>query len=161
MIYTTLNKIRAHAPCADGSEKLLTHLGKTNADDEPLSLLTILDSNGVDDCLWCLRSVPEYDKEWRLFTVWCARKVQHLMKDARSINALDVAERFANGLATAEELTAAIAAASAAAWAAAWDVARTAARAAACFAAWAAAKDVARAEQEQELRRILTETNNE
>ena len=38
-------------------EKLLSNLGKTAADDEPLSLITILDSNGLDDAPWCLRAV--------------------------------------------------------------------------------------------------------
>ena len=38
--------------------------------------------------------------------VKCARLVQHLMKDKRSIDALDVAERFSEGLATREELAA-------------------------------------------------------
>ena len=168
MIYTTLNKIRAHGPCEDGWRKLLKHLGKTEADDEPLPLLTVLDSNGFDDCLWCLRSVPEHDREWRLFAVWCARKVQHLMTDPRSIAALDVAERFANGEATAEELAAARVAAGAAwaaaraAWAAAAGAARDAARAA--WAAWAAAagdaagaaRDAAGDAQKQELIRIIT-----
>ena len=63
MIYTTLNKIRAQHPCENGWRKLLKHLGKTEADDEPLPLLTVLDSNGLDDCLWCLHTVPEHDKE--------------------------------------------------------------------------------------------------
>ena len=48
---TTLNEIREHSPCRDGWEKLLAHLGKTKADDEPLELLTILESNGLDDAL--------------------------------------------------------------------------------------------------------------
>lgn len=52
---TTLNAIRAHGPCKSGWRKLLCHLGKTEADDEPVSVLTILDSNGLDDALWCLR----------------------------------------------------------------------------------------------------------
>ena len=47
------------------------------------------------------------DKELRLFAVWSARRVQHLMTDDRSITALDVAERYANGNATDEELKAA------------------------------------------------------
>jgi len=111
MITTTLNKIRDHKPCEDGWEKLLKYLGKTSADDEPLPLLTILDSNGLDDTLWCLRTVPEHNKEWRLFAVWCARKVQHLMKDPRSLAALDVAERYAEGRATDNELKTARAAA--------------------------------------------------
>ena len=138
---TTLNEIRAHDPCADGWSKLLRHLGKTEADDEPLSLKTILDSNGFDDALWCLRAVPNCDREARLFAVWCARQVQHLMTDPRSIVALDVAERHANGDATDAELAAAEAAAWAAARAAAGDAwaAARAVRAAAGAAAWAAA----------------------
>ena len=121
MIYTTLNKIRAHSPCKEGWMKLLSHLGKTNADDELLPLVTVLDSNGLEDALWCLRSVPECNNVWRLYAVWCARQVQHLMKDKRSIDALDVAERHANGQASDEELDAAVDAAWAAAWAAARD----------------------------------------
>ena len=75
------------------------------------------------------------DMELRLFAIRCARQVQHLMDDQRSINALDVAELHINGFATDEELTAARAAADAAwvAAAAAWDAdwAAAAARAAA------------------------------
>ncbi len=141
MKHTTLNKIREHGPCADGWQKLLTHLGKTKADDEPLAFTTILDSNGLDDALWCMRSAPEYDKDWRLFAVWCARQVQHLMTDQRSLSALDVAERHAHGSATDDEL----AAAGAAAWDAAWDAARAAAGDAAWAAAWTAAGAAARA----------------
>ena len=147
MKHTTLNKIREHGPCADGWQKLLTHLGKTKADDEPLAFTTILDSNGLDDTLWCMRSAPEYDKDWRLFAVWCARQVQHLMTDQRSLSALDVAERHAHGSATDDELAAAWAAAGAAwaaAWDAAWDAAWTAAGDAARAAAWTAAGDAAR-----------------
>ena len=57
---TTLNAIRAHSPCATGWSKLLRYLGKTGADDEPLLITTILDSNGVEDALWCLRAVEGY-----------------------------------------------------------------------------------------------------
>ena len=108
---TTLSAIRAHGPCASGWRKLLAHLNKTEADDEPLSLLMILDSNGLDDALWALRAVEGYDREKRLYAVWCARQVKHLLIDQRSLNALEVAERFARGRATREELDAAGAAA--------------------------------------------------
>ena len=103
-ITTTLNRIRAHSPCAEGWAKLLRHLGKTEADDEPLPYSVIVASNGLDDALWCCRAEPQYDREWRLFVVWCARQVQHRMTDPRSIAAIDVAERYANGKATREEL---------------------------------------------------------
>jgi hypothetical protein len=82
------------------------------------------------------------DAQLRMFAVRCARRVQHLMTDPRSLKALDVAERHAMGDATDEELSAArpsrrrtpasVAAASAAeapgAWAA-WSAARAAAAA--------------------------------
>ena len=107
--------------------------------DEEFPLADVLDSNGFDDTLWCLRCLPEHDKTWRLFAVWCARQVQHLMTDQRSFDALDVAERHAHGLATDEEL----AAARAAAWDAR-DAAGDAAGAAAGDAAWGAAENAAR-----------------
>ena len=163
MITITLNKIRAHSPCATGWQKLLGSKGKTSADDEEFPLTDVLDSNGLDDTLWCLQCLPERSRMWRLHAVWCARQVAHLMTDDRSLNALRVAENHANGLATDEELAAAWDAARAAAWAAAWDVARAAARAAAGAAAWdaawdaarAAAGEAARAAQKAKLRQIL------
>jgi hypothetical protein len=175
-ITTTLAAIRAHSPRKSGWEGLLAHLGKTQADDEPLTLLTVLDSNGLDDALWCLRARPDFGGLWRLYAVECARRVQHLMSDQRSIAALDVAERFARGQATREELSAAEAAAWAAvraavrdaavdaawdvawdaAWAAAWAAARAAARAAAKAAeAAAAARAHERSAQDAILRRYL------
>jgi len=154
-ITTTLNRIRAHSPCAAGWAKLLRHLGKTQADDEALPFSVIVESNGLDDALWCCRAEPQHDREWRLFAVWCARQVQHLMTDPRSLAALDVAERYAIGEATQDELTAAwsaaadtagaAAAAADAAWAADADAAAVAAAAVAARAADAAAADAASA----------------
>ena len=86
------------------------------------------------------------DKDMRLFAVWCAREALKLIEspDPRSIHACDIAEQFANGETTREELDAA--------WAAARDAVGDAARAAwdaaeAARAAWAAeaAGDAARA----------------
>ena len=178
---TTLNRIRAHDPCTNGWRKLLKGLNKTEADDEPLDLLTILNINGLDDALWCMRTMPDHDKEWRLYVVWCTRQIQHLITDPRSIAVIDVAERFALGQTTVEELKDAEAAAGAAArdaagdasWVAraaraaaraaardaagdaAWTAARDVAEAAAWTAAWTAAGDAARAAQEKKLRELL------
>lgn len=104
---TTLNQIRSEVPCAPGWEKLLRTLGKTKADDETLSLIQILDGNGLDDAIWCLKTVKGFDKEIRLFAVWCARQVQHLMLDERSIKAIDIAKKYANGGASHKKLYAA------------------------------------------------------
>lgn len=165
MIYTTLNKIRVCEPCSDGWEKLLKNLGKTKADDEPLSMLTILKSNGFDDAVWCLRACEGVDKEARLFAVACARRVQHLMTDPASIDALDVAERYAHGQATKHELFAARAAAwddaawgaaaRASAWATAGDAWAAARAARAARAAGDAAWDAECKWQEQEFKRVF------
>ena len=145
MLVTTLNKIKEHNSREVGWGALLRYLEKTKADDDPLTFLTILESNGFDDALWCMRAAPEYEKEWRLFAVWCARQVQHLITDERSISALDIAEKYTNDDATEDELNSARASASAAASNAAWDATRAAASNAASNAASDAASDAASA----------------
>jgi hypothetical protein len=81
------------------------------------------------------------DAQKRLFAVRCARRVQHLMTDPRSIATLDVAERHTRGKATDAEL--------AEAWHAAWSAAD---------AAWAAASaDAERAAQAEILEQIKQE----
>jgi len=82
----------------------------------------------VDWLCWILNATeaPADEKAVRLYMVWCARNTPladgrttlALLTDKRSTDALDVAERFAHGNATQEEL--------AAAWAAAWAAARAA-----------------------------------
>lgn len=157
-ILITLDQIRVQAPCETGWRTLL----RSKPGDGPFPLAHIVHSNGLADALWCTRCLPEHARLWRLFAVWCARQVP---QSDICLQTLDVAERFANGQATARELAAAwdaardaagaaaIAAASytaweatrAASWAAALDAAGAAARDAARAAAWDAASDAARA----------------
>lgn len=142
-ICVTLNAIHVHNLPAGGGAKLLAYLGKTSPDDEPLPLVAILNSNGLEDALWALRVVKGEDARILRFAVWCARQVQHLMRDSRSVDALDVAERYADGMATDAELQAANLAAwkvpDISAWTAAGAAARAAVAAAQWDAAWAAA----------------------
>jgi len=138
---TTLNRIRAASPCRDGWAELLKHLGKTEADDEPLSLLTVLNSNGLDDALWVLSHAMPDDRLARHFQAWCADQVLHLFEaeypdDSRVRDQIDM---LRNDTATDDQREAAMAAA----WSAARAAAGAAARAAARAAAWAAAWDAA------------------
>ena len=146
----TLAQIQAAGPCEDGWAKILAADHLHGGDyDKPFRLVDALETNSLDDVLWALRCLPEHGRLWRLYAVWCARQVQGLMTDPRSVAALDVAERHARGNATDEDLAAAWDAARAAAWAAA--------RAAgAAGAAWDAAWDAARAAQQAKLTEILT-----
>lgn len=132
MIHTTLNRIREHSPCEEGWAKLLRHLGKTQADDEPFPFVTVLDSNGLDDALWCLRAEPQHAALWRLYAVGCLRGAQRQMA---------AAECYVHGPASDEAPTVA-------AWA------RTAVLDAA---AWAAASGAVRAAQIGDLRALLTQ----
>jgi hypothetical protein len=85
------------------------------------------------------------DRNLRLFACWCVRQVWHLLKDERSKRSVEVAERYAIGEASIEELRVARAAAWAAAREAAWAAALAAASWAASWAARAAAREAARA----------------
>jgi hypothetical protein len=106
---TTLKKIRLSYPFPFPFEwkKLLRGLGKTKADEDPLDLYKVLEINGFDFALRCLRGVDGHDKEIRLFAVWCAKQVFNLMKDQRSVQALRIARIFAMGKYTDEHLCAA------------------------------------------------------
>lgn len=172
---TTLAAIRAAHPCEGGWRKLLGHLGKTAADDESLPLLTVLDSNGLDDALWVLSKAMPDDRLARHFGAWCAEQVLHLFEaerpeDMRPRQAIAVArdddateEQRAAARAAARDAAeaaaeaAARAAAGAAARVAAGAAAWTAARAAAEAAVWAAAWAAAEAAQEKQLRIMLAE----
>jgi len=93
------------------------------------------------DIIWALcRNDYMTDKDMRLFAVWCAREALKLIEnpDPRSVEICNVAERFANGEATQEELSAAGIAACSAARSAAGSAARSAAGTAAWSAAWSA-----------------------
>jgi hypothetical protein len=155
---TTLERIRAADPCKDGWTRLLAHLGKTKADDEPLDLMTVLNSNGLDDAIWVLSYAMPDNRLTRHFQAWCAEQVLHLYEEEypddprvrdqinmlRNDDATDAARDAAWGAAQAAARAAARAEARAEARAAAWDVAQAAAWAAARAAAWDVARDAAR-----------------
>ena len=179
---TTLNAIRKASPCESGWKKLLAALGKTKADSEPLDLLTVLNSNGLDDALWVMSFAMPDDRLARHFQAWCAEQVLHIFEAVRpddrrvrdqietlrrddatkaeraaawaAAEAAWAAARDAADAAAEAARAAADAAADAAAWAAAW-AAADAARDAARDAAWAAARAAARDAKESRLRKML------
>ena len=163
MLHTTFNLLKLAGACGqtpgcgEGYDKLAAYLGgtKTYGKDTPIALTVVLDSNGLDDALWCARAVlPEEaavrDKQIRLLACdYAAGKDGWLLRlyeeqypgDTRPRQAIEVSRRYAMGTETAQELKAtakATATARAAAWAAraAREVARATGEAA--KAAWEA-----------------------
>jgi len=78
-MFITLNKIKEKYPCSDGWKKLLKNLGKAKADDDELSLITILDSNGIKDAIWSLRCLNY--KDYCLFLADIADSVLHIFEE--------------------------------------------------------------------------------
>ena len=157
MLHTTKRLCRERGACKDGYRKLCEAY-PDRGDDDPISLLEVLESNGVLDAAWAFRAtVEDSDREARLFACLCAESVLPIYEkthpgDERPRKAIEVARRFASGEATRKELAAARDAAWAAASAAAFAArdARAAARD-----ARAAAWDAELARQEEFLRQVL------
>ena len=106
--FTTLAKIRAApnvggrpllASPNDGSNeryvKLLRFLGPSYYEDTPISVAQIVESNGLEDALRCLRTMPEWDSLWRHFAVDCAERVVKPDADPDTKKALVAAREFA------------------------------------------------------------------
>ena len=109
---TTLNKIDAHAPCEEGWAKLLSFLGKTEADDEPLHILPILEAVGVKFAIWALRAVEGHAKEIaRLAIAYAGRGLSVFEEespgDMCARNALEASKRLLDGEISLKDLRAA------------------------------------------------------
>ena len=127
--------IRSFEPCYDPSTKGIP-------DNETLPVKEWVEKHRSivppQDILWLLLRREFYsDRQLMIFAVWCAREALKLVvsPDPRSVEACNVAERYANGDATYEELSEAWDAALTASW-----HAKGAVRSAACDAAKDACK---------------------
>ena len=135
-----LEDIRKLNPCYDPTRYLPEDW------EGSISDILRLDACPEKDRIWvAVRLIDE--KTARLFAVWCAREALARVSnpDRRSIAACDVAERYAHGEASIEELEKAAAATAYAAYAATAYAANAAATAYAAYAAAAAAYAAANA----------------
>ena len=159
MFTVTLEQLRTEGACFDGYNRVVRMLQTQPFTEEDkclrsyiafdsgveIGLADICRNQGVGDALWATRCLDSkvYVRDLRLFAVWCVRRIQHLLTDERSIRVLDVAERFANGDATSEELAEARQAAYVA-------YSYVAVNRAACYAAYAASDAASRAVNDTE-----------
>jgi hypothetical protein len=129
-MHTTFAELHKARACTNRYRHLAKALGGITryGKHTPITALQILNVNGLEDCLWAARLMPN-DRLWREFACDCAEqeRVVHMTKDQRNDEVLAVTRRFAIGEASEAELTAAWDEAWTAVWAAVWDEARTAA----------------------------------
>jgi hypothetical protein len=142
-----MSDLRAWGPCYDPVRHLTEDFRGTAID------ILKNEKIPVQDRFWVvLRSEVASEKVMRLFAVWSYRQTLAFVKnsDPRSLKAADVAEAYANGNATQEELSAAWSAAYSAAYSAAESAAESAVRRQVRrqvrrrSAAWSAARSAAR-----------------
>ena len=148
MLKTTLRKLRDKDACEKRYVHLVKNLGANYGDDIPITLLQILDINGLDDALWAVWACDDYEQFARLLACEFAEHVlpifeQEHPQDTRPRKAIEAARIYAYGGYSDKTRAAAGAAAGAATWAATEDAAWAAARAAAWAAARAATGDAA------------------
>ena len=156
----TVEDIMKHNPCYKRDRIIELWAGRESLSFSEVAKLDIPDVDKIWAGVYCYMD----DRQRRLFAVQCARRAlsRVVNPDPLSVAACDVAERFANGEATLDELSAARDAARSArsaasyaardaAWSAASDAASDAAEFAArsdawsdaCCAAWSAARSAA------------------
>ena len=119
---TTLNLLKKAGAYTERYKHLVKTLGGTTFDHyAPINLLTILETNGVDDCLWALQAT-EQDCEMvaRLMAADFAEAVLHIYekdypKDNRPRLAIEAARQFARGEIDSAAMSAAMSAAGSAA----------------------------------------------
>ena len=64
-----------------------------------------MNSTEYTDVIWAIaRKDVLTEKEMRLFACWCVRQIWHLLKDDRSKTAIIIAEKYAKGEATKNDL---------------------------------------------------------
>src|SRR5690606_15674642 len=113
-LHTTLNRLHQAGACTARYEHLLRALGGPSFDHErPINLLTILEHNGPEDCLWALCATAENcDRVARLMACDFAEAVLPIVErerpdDRRPRAAIETARRFVSGECSADDLAAA------------------------------------------------------
>ena len=109
----TIKDLRKLSPCYDPTKYLPEDWQGT-----VLDILNVTECPAKDRLWVVLHKEFMTDKQLRLFAVWCARQSLAIPGNESEVcsNTCDVAERYANGEATDEELAAARSAAKDAAW---------------------------------------------
>lgn len=97
MKVTTLAAIQTCGPCNAGWNKLITDLGPNFGYHTPLPFERILESNGIADAIWAMRTAPQYGREFRQYML---NELDLVTKEGRSdglTHLLELASGYVDG----------------------------------------------------------------
>lgn len=102
----TLEQLRNANACSNGYNKVMAMINERGlGDDEPVSLIDIAEHLGVEEALWALRIIEtQHRRDILKFSIWCVRRVQHLMDSEHSKNALIAIFKYADWKISDEQL---------------------------------------------------------
>ena len=76
---TTLHEFLAKGAEPESLKKLMRHLGMSEINDTPITLLQILDGNGFRDALWALSAIPAFKQvERQVMALWADKYEEDL-----------------------------------------------------------------------------------
>lgn len=70
---TTLEKLRKYHACERGYDLIANHVGREFTGE--IDLLTILQVNGLEDCIWAMRATDGGADLATAFSIYCAHRV--------------------------------------------------------------------------------------
>lgn len=98
---TTLRQIRRAGPCESGWMMLVRGLGvdyhTAKFNEDPISLLRIMEINGLQDAVWALGTFPELRSEKRKFAIACVDIMPVKVTIPKCVEALEAARLYVAG----------------------------------------------------------------
>lgn len=104
-VMVTLDQIKKHEPNYSMWEVLTSIRGKDeNALHKPFPLSSILDSNGLEDTLWCFRWVSKDNDVSTRFLLFCIKDIKKYSNDKQTHYYVNVLNKYLLKIITLREL---------------------------------------------------------
>ena len=105
MITTTLSRIKNSVFFYGSGSYSLPERWKVRLkrfkENKPIPFSVLVDIFGIEVAIGCCQAEPQYSLEWRMFAIWCVKRIRYLISDYDVLKSLDVivkeAERYALG----------------------------------------------------------------
>ena len=101
----TLRLVQQHKPYSSMWKTLVKAHGGVSADfGKSFPLSTVLDSNSLEDTLWCFKCLPEYEAVFARFTLFLIRHAERYTNDKRVPYCKSIIKEYVKGEVSTDEL---------------------------------------------------------